>query len=137
MKGDRAPVLLCDHSEKSETGLTFVHISRPAELRQRNVQRVVRHHVMTRVATLRRKPPRKTTLAVRLPKLDVTDVASNGSAKPCLPGQTASSRFESIPPSPDPYSLFPVEMDTRARQLIHHSMPSSDAVVSAHELIVS
>ncbi|OAP63314.1 hypothetical protein AYL99_02541 [Fonsecaea erecta] len=98
---------------------TFVNISRPDDSRQRSTQRIVRHHVMARVAESRKKPPRFVTLAVRLPSAEVDSVVieDNEEASAHRAGQDLHC-YEEVPRSLHPYALFPVETNGRARQLI-------------------
>ncbi|KIW65371.1 hypothetical protein PV04_07637 [Phialophora macrospora] len=108
------------HHQNHGECLKFINVSHPEESKQKNNQDAIRHHVMTRVADSRRKRPQTWTLVLKTPEAHLGDVSSTESRAQDLGiHQNPGSQWNGeVPRALHPYSIFPVDTDSRARQLI-------------------
>ncbi len=123
MRDRSGRVALQNGFETCDQSFTFINASHPEETKQKTTQHAIRRHVMTRVADSRRKRPRTWTLTLRIPQ--VNSYEKNGTVPngpdPCAHQQHKAPLPRLVYQSPHSYGLFPVDTDSRARQLIHFS----------------
>lgn len=127
---DLETILFCSKTKNDGTNFTFVHLSCPEESRRPSIQKVVRRHVMSRIATSRKKRALNNIFELEIPQAKTRQSASNASQIHGSFQRHALYVLHHIPESLQPYSFFPVEPDPRARQLMHFSTFPSDRTSS-------
>jgi len=116
--------------------VTFITVSHPAQLRQRETQKAIRRRVMRDIGKSRRKRSRPITFDLDVPEpctvpSSVVDIGQNGINENCV-GLLGTHVAKTL----HPYGYYAVEPDERARQLFHFSgkTPSSIGLVVALRL---
>lgn len=100
-------------------GFTFIHLSRPGDHRQNATRKAIRHHVMAREGRSRRKRPKTLTFSIEIPS--PAPFSTNDGAISMIHPYDELQSGDQVPRSLHPHAFFPVETDSRARQLIQFS----------------
>jgi hypothetical protein len=99
----------------ASSGLAFINVTHPDEIRERSTQRAIRSGAMAATGRARRKRPISPVtvpLDVRLPRGDLDDENDNGNGVEIM----------KVSPAMPHLGMFAVEPDNRARELLHFSM---------------
>jgi hypothetical protein len=100
--------------KRNQNRFSFIHISHPDGLKDKELQSRIRRHVMGTVGESRLKPPRNPTVSVHIPS-NMSDVANQSQQWLSEPYQ------QPITPSIPFLGIHPVDLDLKARQLVHFS----------------
>jgi hypothetical protein len=123
---DAMPVAKQRRSDAA-SGLTFINVSHPDEIRQKSTQRTIRSGAMAAIGRTRRKRPEKPIVV----EIDMLPIAghdkdtADGSGTSVLAALRLHSAFtasQNIPMALPHLGIFAVEPNNRARELFHFSM---------------
>lgn len=106
---------------ESTYDVTFINVSHPGQLRQRDTQKVIRQRVMRDIGKSRRKRSRPITVSIEMPPSKALDDILHDNGIKEGSGVGWSSSFAAISKSLQPYGYFAVVPNARARQLFHFS----------------
>ncbi|KAF5003983.1 hypothetical protein FDECE_9483 [Fusarium decemcellulare] len=118
------------HQLLNRDGIAFVNLSHPDDIRQHDIQKGIRHHVMADVGQSRRKKPRHVVIP-----LEIMTPQADGNGFQLEEHPMDSQRLDA-PKTQLPYPLFQlnrfgilgVELDDRTLQIVHFIAAESEYI---------
>lgn len=109
-----------EDAAEEEYDVTFINVSHPGQMRQRETQKAIRRRVMRDIGKTRRKRSRPITVDIVIPPSGIPrDIPEDYLASE--DGAARRAQSTDIAKSLHPFGYYAIEPDARARQLFHFS----------------